>query len=102
MGKIALSVLIFAMCISAQPSIGGAVLWKAVRNGLTGPAAADFWEQSVKGAMIPGASVRDGLKGTVLSSEPPDHPTVVTLAMYGASVAEVTIKLSPPFKKGSR
>ena len=96
MGKIILTALIVGTSLSAQAADPGATLWKALHDVLAGPEAANYWEHTLKYAVVPGLGVRDGFQGTVILSEPSNHPTIVKLAMYGTPAAEVTIKLSHP------
>jgi hypothetical protein len=69
-------------------------LWDSIRQALQAPDGAKYFETSLQGAMIP-ANVNGvvALRGTVISSEPPEHPAIVTVAMSDGAVAEVTLKL---------
>jgi hypothetical protein len=96
--RILLAILIAVTSAPAQPPTGGEAVWKAVRDGLAGPHSSEFWESNIKDALLPGSLARAGWRGTVISSEPPDHPILLRLAMYGATMPEVTIKLPRPLK----
>lgn len=77
----------------AQRSQDPSDIWKDIHDGLTRPDADDFFKSVIEDAELPGPDYPGGLRGTVVSSNPEYHPTVLTLAMYGATAPEVTIRL---------
>jgi hypothetical protein len=77
----------------AQRQGDGAPWWKSLHDRLTKPDAEEFFKTVVKDAELPGPELPAGLRGTIVSSSPEYHPTRLTLAMYGATTPEVTIRL---------
>jgi hypothetical protein len=69
-------------------------LWHALRQGLTKDNAAEYWESSVKGALLPGGGAAiPRFHGIVASSDAPDHPSLIVIAIQGETEAEITIRI---------
>jgi hypothetical protein len=64
-----------------------AALWSELKSQLTGPKSQEYFEQNIKNAQLP------VLAGRLVAGTPKDRPSVLTLAMYGASEADVTLRL---------
>jgi hypothetical protein len=76
-----------------SPADDAAELWHLIRQGLTGPDSADFWEHNVKDAMLPGGAMgARALRGEVLAWLPAERPTRLVLAMSDEKTPEVTLK----------
>lgn len=72
-------------------------LWYSVKQGLTGDNGDAFFNSSVKDAEIPGGA--EGVKnftGTVISIDPPDHPTKVVLGVEDPTKPDATLTFSQP------
>ena len=72
-------------------------LWYSVKQGLTGDNGDSFFNSSVKDAEIPGGA--EGVKdftGTVISIDPPDHPTKVVLGVEDPTKPDATLTFSKP------
>jgi hypothetical protein len=82
--------------ISAQkpgPGDPQVTLWTAIKTALQAADGDAYFESQIKNAVLPGgANGLHGLKGTVISSRPPDHPSEVVLAISDANTPEVTLK----------
>jgi len=63
--------------------------WRDLKQGLTGPNTDKYWD-AVHGALIPPRDVHP-LRGTVVSSEPTDHPRKLVVAMSDDHTPEVTL-----------
>jgi hypothetical protein len=69
-------------------------LWRIIKRGLTEEDAARFFEATVQDALLP-----SGVEGVpmfhaiVVSSDEPDHPRLIVLAIKGEKAAEVTIRI---------
>jgi len=75
--------------IKADPSFA---LWYSVKTNLTGDKGADFFNNNVKDAELPGGA--NGVKnfnGTILTVEPADKPTKVILGIEDATKPDVTL-----------
>jgi hypothetical protein len=69
-------------------------LWRTIRQGLSGDDGFQFYEERLKDALVPGgANGVKALRGTVVTAEPRDHPTSITLSMDRDKPAEVTLTL---------
>jgi hypothetical protein len=75
---------------AANPSDATA-LWNAIKTGLL-KGGDEFFESSLKDALIPGQGVHSFL-GTVIASRPAEHPTEFVLAISDKIHPEVTLKL---------
>ncbi|MGA8028894.1 MAG: hypothetical protein WB992_17265 [Bryobacteraceae bacterium] len=72
-------------------------LWYTIKQSLTGDQGDQFFNSNVKDAEIPGGA--EGVKnftGTVISIDPPDHPTKVTLGVEDPTKADATLEFSQP------
>jgi hypothetical protein len=70
-----------------------AVLWQDVERNLQGPDADNYFETTLKDALLGGgANGVPPVKGTVVSSKPTDHPSEVVVALPDRTL-EVTLKL---------
>ena len=68
--------------------------WKIIKNALTAPDGQDYFENSFKGAMVPGGA--DGLQrltATLVSAEPAAQPAILIVAISDAKTPEVTLQL---------
>jgi hypothetical protein len=75
----------------------GFKLWYTIKTNLTGDQGDAFFNSTVKDAEIPGGA--EGVKtfsGTVISIDPPDHPTKVVLGIEDPSKPDVTLEFSQP------
>ncbi len=72
-------------------------MWYAVKQSLTGDQGDQFFNSSVKDVEVPGGA--QGVKnftGTVISIDPPDRPTKVTLGVEDATKPDATLEFSQP------
>jgi hypothetical protein len=72
-------------------------LWRSMKSALLGPNGKDYFETSIKDALVPGGV--NGLKvftGTVVSSKPTDYPSEIVLSMSDGGAPEVTLKFVVP------
>jgi hypothetical protein len=72
-------------------------LWYTIESSLTGDNGDQFFNSNVKDAEIPGGA--EGVKdftGTVISIDPPDRPTKVTLGVQDPQTADATLLFSQP------
>jgi len=72
-------------------------LWYTIKTNLTGDQGDSFFNSSVKDAEIPGGA--EGVKtfsGTVISIDPPDHPTKVVLGIEDPAKPDATLEFSQP------
>ena len=72
-------------------------LWYSIKQNLTGDQGDSFFTNSVKDAEIPGGA--NGIKnftGTVISVDPPDHPTKVVVGVLDPTKPEATLVFSDP------
>lgn len=72
-------------------------LWYAIKQSLTGDQSDQFFNSDVKDAEIPGGA--EGVKtfsGTIISIDPPDRPTKVTLGVEDPTKADATLEFSSP------
>jgi len=75
----------------------GFKLWYTIKQSLTGDQGDQFFNSNVKDAEIPGGA--EGVKnftGTVISIDPPDHPTKVVLGIEDPTKPDVTLEFSQP------
>ena len=69
-------------------------LWAIIKNALTAPAGQDYFENNLKGAMVPGgAGGVELLTGTLLSADPVAQPAVLIVAISDAKTPEVALRL---------
>jgi hypothetical protein len=67
--------------------------WTIIKTALTAPDSQDYFENNLKGSMIPGGA--GGvvlLTGTLLSAEPVAQPTVLIVAISDAKTPEATLR----------
>jgi hypothetical protein len=90
--------LLAPVATSAQtqkpPRANSREFWKIIKDALTAPDGQDYFENNLKGAMVPGGA--DGLErltGTLLSAEPAAHPAVLIVAISDARTPEATLRL---------
>jgi hypothetical protein len=72
-------------------------LWYTIKTNLIGDQGPTFFNNSMKGAEIPGGA--DGVKdfsGTVITIDPPDRPTKVELGIEDKTKADATLLFSQP------
>ncbi|HZS55000.1 MAG TPA: hypothetical protein VFA65_11395 [Bryobacteraceae bacterium] len=72
-------------------------LWYTIETNLKGDQGDQFFASTVKDAEIPGGA--EGVKdftGTVISIDPPDKPTKVTLGVDDPQTADTTLLFSQP------
>lgn len=68
--------------------------WAIIKAALTAADGQDYFENSFKGAMVPGgADGLDLLTGTLVSAEPVAQPAVLIVAISDAETPEVTLRL---------
>ncbi len=75
----------------------GFKLWYTIKQSLTSDQGDQFFNSNVKDAEIPGGA--EGVKnftGTVISIDPPDRPTKVTLGVEDPTKADTTLEFSQP------
>src|SRR5579864_9224143 len=94
---LALSLLLPA-ATSAQtrrpPPTNSREFWKIIKDALTAPDGQEYFENSFKGAMVPGgAGGVTLLIGTLVSAEPAAQPAVLIVAISDARTPEVTLRL---------
>lgn len=80
--------------LQADPSLA---LWYSIKQNLIGPQGDSFFANSAKDAEIPGGA--NGVKsftGTVISVDPPDHPTKVVLGVLDPTKPDATLVFSEP------
>lgn len=80
--------------LQADPSLG---LWYSIQQSLAGAEGESFFTNTVKDAEIPGGA--NGVKnftGTVISVDPPDHPTKVVLGVLDPTKPDATLVFSEP------
>jgi hypothetical protein len=70
-------------------------VWNSIKHALTAETGGSYFEQYVKGSMIPGGvgGVRVFL-GTVLSTGPADRPTILVVALGDKTTPDATLHLS--------
>jgi hypothetical protein len=75
----------------------GFKLWYSIRQSLTGDQGDSFFTNSMKGVEVPaGANGVQNFSGTVISIEPADKPTKVTLGVDDPTKADATLTFSKP------
>lgn len=68
--------------------------WTIIKAALTAPDGQDYFENNLKGAMVPGgAGAVELLTGTLVSAEPASQPAVLIVAISDAKTPEVTLQL---------
>jgi tetratricopeptide (TPR) repeat protein len=72
-------------------------LWMTVKKELTGPNGAQYFESSVKGALLPGG-VNDvkRFKATLIEAKPAKNPKQLIVAIADKETPEVTLVLEEP------
>jgi hypothetical protein len=72
-------------------------LWYSIQQSLTGDQGPDFFSKSMKGTEVPGgANGVQNFSGTVISIDPADKPTKVTLGVDDPAKADATLTFSKP------
>jgi len=72
-------------------------LWYSIQQSLIGDQGQQFFDTNVKDAEIPGgAQGVQNFTGTVISIDPPDHPTKVTLGIEEPATPDATLLFSQP------
>lgn len=72
-------------------------LWMSIRKELTGPDGANYFDQHMKGAALPGgAGGVEKFKGKVISQKPAVGAREVVLGISADDTPEVTLKLETP------
>ena len=72
-------------------------LWYSIKQNLIGDQGDSFFTNSVKDAEIPGgANNVKTFTGTVISVDPPDHPTKVVLGVLDPTKPDATLVFSNP------
>jgi hypothetical protein len=73
-------------------------LWMTIKTNLTAPDGQNFFNSTVKDAEIPGTAVPGvtSFTGTVISVDPPDKPTTITLGVDDPKVPDATLTFSEP------
>jgi hypothetical protein len=67
--------------------------WTIIKTALTAPDGQDYFENNLKGAMVPGgADGLDLLIGTLVSAEPVEQPAFLIVAISDAKTPEVTLR----------
>src|SRR6266851_443040 len=69
-------------------------LWLVIKASLMAPDGEEYFENSFKGAMVPGGA--DGVTmfiGTLLSAEPEAQPSVLVVAISDGTTPEVTLQM---------
>lgn len=69
-------------------------LWSLIKASLMAPDGEEYFENSFKGAMVPGGA--EGVTmfiGTLLSAEPEAQPSVLVVAISDRTTPEVTLRL---------
>lgn len=81
--------------MNADPSFK---LWETIKTNLTAPDGQTFFNNTVKDAEIPGTAVPGvtSFTGTVISVDPPDKPTTITLGVEDPKVPDATLTFSEP------
>src|ERR1700687_3257256 len=70
------------------------LLLTIIKNALSAADGQDYFENNLKGAMVPGgAGGVELLTGTLLSAEPAAQPAVLFVAISDAKTPEVTLRL---------
>jgi hypothetical protein len=80
--------------LQADPSLA---LWYSLQQSLVGDQGDSFFANNVKDAEIPGGA--NGVKtftGTVISVDPPEHPTKVVLGVLDPTKPDATLIFSEP------
>jgi hypothetical protein len=70
-------------------------LWLDIKRTLTDPGGPEYFESSMRDTLVPdGALGLHALSGTLISSEPPEQPSVLILGMLNRVTPEATLKLA--------
>lgn len=69
-------------------------LWMQIKRDLMGPGGQQYFDENVKGAMVPGGAGGVWvLSGTLLSAEPSEQPRVLVVALSDGTTPEATLRL---------
>jgi hypothetical protein len=73
-------------------------LWYTIKTNLQGDQGESFFNSNVKDAEIPGKAVANvnTFSGTVISADPPEKPTKITLAVEDPTKADATLVFTDP------
>ncbi len=72
-------------------------LWVNIKRELSGPGGQQYYENSLKGAAIPGgAGGVQKFKATVVSTAPEKKPTMIIAGISSKDMSEVTLKFEKP------
>ena len=72
-------------------------IWYAIKQSLTGDQGEQFFNSNVKETDVPGgAEGVKGFSGTIISIDPPDHPTKVVLGVEDPTKPDATLEFSQP------
>jgi tetratricopeptide (TPR) repeat protein len=73
-------------------------LWLTIKTNLTAADGQNFFNSTVKDAEIPGTAVPGvtSFKGAVISVDPPDKPTTITLGVEDPKTPDATLTFSEP------
>ena len=79
-------------------------LWETIKTNLTTPDGQNFFNNTVKDAEIPGTAVPGvtNFTGTVISVDPPDKPTTITLGVEDPKTPDATWVFSSPSIRWNR
>jgi hypothetical protein len=69
------------------------ILWRGIKQALSGPDGREYFEQSMKDSKIP------ALHGTLVSSTTAGHPNTFLVAMADSDFPEVTLHLKEHLEK---
>ncbi len=76
-------------------------MWMNIKKELSSPNGEQYFESSVKGALLPGgAGGVQRFKGKVIEHKPAKNPKEIVLGISDATTREVTLKLETPFLVG--
>jgi hypothetical protein len=73
-------------------------LWETIKTNLTAADGQNFFNNTVKDAEIPGTAVPGvtNFRGTVISVDPPDKPTTITIGVEDPKTPDATLQFSDP------
>ncbi len=72
-------------------------LWMSVKKELAGPNGAQYFENNMKEAALPGGDVKE-FKGKLISAKPAVNPKELVLGIADPNTPEVTLKLDNPMR----
>lgn len=70
-------------------------LWVTLKQALTAPDGASYFDQNMKGALVPPEG-KPAFKATLISQEPAKNPKVLTLGLENATTPDVRLTLEEP------